>query len=51
MPRMDKFVGVGKAIFMSVTEVMVVADVDMVVVCVLRILLALSETTERDDAK
>ena len=48
MPRMNKL---GKAIFMSVTEVMVVADVDMVVVCVLRILLALSETTERDDAK
>ena len=54
---MFKFmVGAGKAAFMSVTEVIVVAEVDMLMLFVVftrfsSILLALSETTEKDDAK
>jgi hypothetical protein len=49
-------VGAGKAAFMSVTEVMVVAEVDMLMLffgllVFSTILLALSETTEKDDAK
>ncbi len=43
--------GAGKAAFMSVTDVMAaVAGVDMISEFVF-ILLALSETTEKDDAK
>ncbi len=48
-------VGAGKAAFMSVTEVIVVAEADMVMLFFdfgwFLILLALSETTEKDDAK
>ncbi len=52
---MFKFmVGAGKAAFMSVTEVIVVAEVDMVMIFFhfgwLSNSLALSETTEKDDA-